>query len=302
MKLAVPLSAPGEARALFEAGAAEFYCGLQTCEWQAMFGNHDSISRRQGRANLSTYDELDCLVSETGSLGAPLFLTLNGSYTEGQLPLVLQTAEAFQEMGGTGVMVADISLLALLKKRGSKLTRGLSLLAAVSSCSAMGFYAELGVGRVVFPRFLSPGQIASITKRYPHIVAETIAWIDKCRFIDGYCRFLHTVGYRDCNAAKGMLPERFLYTYDTNYSLPACHELLGEPPCLPACAACHIEALKRAGVGVLKLGGRGRPMDIRLSGARFLSAANGKADAEEIRELYRQAFGSPCSAEVCYYG
>ena len=302
MKLAVPLSAPDEARVLFEAGATEFYCGLQTNEWQVMFGNHDSISRRQGRANLSAYDELNELVSETSSLGAPLFITLNGFYTEEQLPLVLQTAEIFQEMGGTGIMIADISLLILLKKRNSKLIRGLSLLAAVSNRSALGFYAELGVERVVFPRFLSIEQIGSIMKQYPHIQAEAIVWIDKCRFIDGYCRFLHSVGYLDCTISKDELPTRCLYTYDTNYKLPACFELLGNPPHLPACAACHMEALRQAGVSIFKLGGRGRAMDVRLSGTRFLSAAKVKTNAEEIRELYCQTFGSPCSAEVCYYG
>lgn len=337
MRLAVPLSAPGEARILFDAGAAEFYCGLQTEEWQAMFGNHDSISRRQGRANLSTYDELAQLVAETDSLGAPLFLTLNGCYSEKQLPIVLQTAEAFQEMGGAGVMVADISLLILLKKRDSRLIRGLSLLAAVSNRSAMGFYNELGVERVVFPRFLSPDQIGMIMKHYPRVQAEAIVWIDKCRFIDGYCRFLHTVAYQDyaapkgatpkcyapkcdapkddapkgdapkddapkCEPPKGATPMRRMYAYDTNYRLPACFELLGTPPGNPACAACHMQALEQAGVSIFKLGGRGRAIDVRLSGTRFLSAASGKSDAKEIRELYHQTFGAPCVADVCYYG
>ncbi|MCL2337248.1 MAG: U32 family peptidase [Firmicutes bacterium] len=302
MRLAVPLSAPGEGRLLFAAGAAEFYCGLQTDEWQAGFGNHDSISRRQGRANLSTYDELHKLLLETASLGAPLFLTLNGSYTQEQLPLVLETAEIYQEMGGAGVMITDIALLILLQKRHSKLKRALSLLAAVSSCSALEFYLDLGIERVVFPRFMSPAQMGLIMKRYPHIEAEAIVWLDKCRFIDGYCRFLHPVGYRDCTGLKNEPPQGCLYVYDTQYGLPACFELLGEPPPLPACAACHLEALEQAGVKIFKLGGRGREMEIRLSGVRFLTAAKGKTNGTEIRELYRQSFGAPCNAEICYYG
>jgi len=302
MKLAVPLSAPGEAAVLYEAGASEFYCGLQTTEWQEMYGNHDSISRRQGRANLPDFETLDKLIGETRNLNAPLFLTLNGNYTDRQLPIVLQTAEIFQEMGGAGIMVQDIALLVLLKKRGLKLIRGLSLLAAAGSCAAVDFYMELCVERIVFPRFMRPEQIGLITKKYPHIQAETIVWLDKCGFIDGFCRFLHTVGYRDCDMPGSELPENCVYAYDTNYRLPACFELLKIPPPLPACAACNIKELKQSGVSVFKLGGRGRPMDICLAGTRFLSAADNMDDTEEIKELYRRTFGSPCNEEVCYYG
>ena len=305
MKLAVPLTAPHEVAPLREAGATEFYCGLQTKEWQNKFGDHDSISRRQGRANLETLDELSAIMSKTKEFDAPLFLTLNGSYTEAQLSLALKTAEAFEEMGGAGVMIMDIALLCLLKKRNSKLIRGLSLMAGVGSISAMEFYEELGVGRVVFPRFLTPTQIGQVTKRFPRrfprMQAEVIVWIDKCKFIDGYCRFQHSVGYQDCALPSGEQPQKCLYTYDMDYRSPACYELFGAPPPLPACAACYINQLTENGVTVFKLGGRGRPFSIQLAGTRFLSEAATLEGRHEIKELYRKAFGAPCNDDVCYY-
>ena len=197
MRLAVPISARGEAKILSEAGASEFYCGTQTELWQEAFGNHDSISRRQGPANVSTLDELADIVTEAISLNSPLFLTVNGNYTQEQLPYVTELVAAFEDMGGTGVMVADISLLISLQKRSSRLVRGLSLLAAVSNRSALGFFSELGVTRVVLPRFLTPFQISEIIKYFPDIRGESIVWLDKCTCIDGYCRFIHSVGYRD---------------------------------------------------------------------------------------------------------
>ena len=325
MKLAVPLSAPGEAKLLHEAGASEFYCGLQTIEWQKMFGNHDSISRRQGRANLSSFDDLNKVVFESGLLGAPIFLTLNGTYTEDQLPLALETAEFFQEMGGDGLMISDISLLLLLKKRKSKLIRGLSLMAAVSNCAAINFYLDLGVSRIVFPRFLSPEQIALMMKNNPHVQAETIILFDKCRFIDGYCRFLHTVGYQDYSGAAKSHINQCLFAYDTTYKLPACSELLGSPAERPACGACFASELDQAGVSIFKIGGRGTPLDVRLSGVRFFAAirkesscdndlekyhhdaARGAAtqfiykNTKEIKELYRHSFGVCCDEKECYY-
>jgi len=407
MKLAVPLTAPGEAGILSDAGATEFYCGVQTEEWINSFGDHDSISRRQGAANLSTLDELNSLVAETVALHAPLFLTVNGCYTQDQLPPVLELVTSFEDMGGAGIMVMDIALLSLLKKRNSRLIRGLSLLAAVSNRSALEFYTELGVSRVVFPRFLQPDQIGAITKEFPDVTAESIVWIDKCKFIDGYCRFIHSVGYRDaltpdadsevhggvlgrtiadlptnlggidhsdilsgdtvdvlqdtggmghsevlgrltadvpknpgdinhsdmpseisadvsadirgvdnsdtlggltadvppdiCGAKTDFCrpPQRSITSYDTNYMLPACFELFGHPPDLPACAACRLKALEGAGVSIFKIGGRGRSLDTRLSGMRFLSLAYKIAD-DRIKELYEESFGAPCNPEVCY--
>lgn len=301
MKLAVPLSAPGEAAILYEAGATEFYCGVQPQEWQDLYGNHDSISRRQGAANLATLDELNLLVKETAGLGAPLFLTVNGNYTEEQLLTVLSIIDSFEEMGGTGIMIADIALLSLLKKRGSKLVRGLSLLAAVSNLSAMEFYFELGVSRVVFPRFLTTEQINAIMIHYPNVQAECIVWLDKCKFIDGYCRFIHSIGYQHCGDLEYTdVPESRIKTYDMDYRLPACFELFGNSPLNPACAACGLPALERAGVSIFKLGGRGRPLDVRLSGIRFLRESRKLANAGEIKNLYETYFGSPCSNDICY--
>ncbi|MDR1664044.1 MAG: U32 family peptidase [Clostridiales bacterium] len=308
MKLAVPLTAPGEAALLYGAGATEFYCGLQTPEWQEAFGDHDSISRRQGAANLSALDTLNTLVAESAKLDSPIFLTVNGSYTREQLPMAAKITAEFEDMGGTGIMVADIGLLSLLKKKGSKLIRGLSLLAAAGSSAALTFYRALGVTRVVFPRFLQPGQISVIMKAHPNVQAECIVWLDKCRCIDGYCRFLHAVGYRDApDNAGNDLPT--VFTHDTTYQWPACFELFGKPPALPACAACSLRALAAAGVTVFKMGGRGRPIEPRLTGARFLSLAyklagvdtGGDADYTAIKEEYARLFGRRCEPSVCYY-
>jgi hypothetical protein len=330
MRLAVPLTAPGEAELLAQAGATEFYCGLQTAQWAEQFGNHDSISRRQGSANLSTLDELEQVLLETVALKTPLFLTLNGNYTHEQLPVVLELAEAFEARGGTGIMLCDRALLEGLRRRGSQLVCGLSLLAVVSSVSALEFYRELGVTRMVLPRFLSIAQIETLLQAAPGIHAEALVWLDKCSFIDGYCRFIHGVGYADApagvevggcagaaadadpDAAVGAgggadgggslprTPSAYIATYDTTYRLPACFELFGMPPALPACAACHLEALAAAGVEVFKLGGRGRSLETRLAGLRFLTAAK-SLDIPARRSLYQREFGAPCNEEVCYF-
>jgi collagenase-like PrtC family protease len=226
---------------------------------------------------------------------------VNGNYTEKQLPMVMSLVNAFEEMGGTGIMVADIALLSLLKKRKSKLIRGLSLLAAASNTAAIEFYAELGVSRVVFPRFLTYEQINRIVTRFPDIEAECIIFLDKCKFVDGYCRFIHSVGYQSCDCSENANdPENIVTSYDVNYRLPACFELFGYPPDSPACGACGIGSFEKAGVSVFKMGGRGRPLSLREAGVRFLQESGKSKNNSEIKKLYNDYFNSPCCNDVCY--
>ena len=301
MQLALPVTAPGEVEILAREGASEFYCGVQTKTWQDKFGDHDSISRRQGKANLASVEELKEINAEAASLGMPLFLTLNGSYTQEQLPYAMELAGIFEGFGGTGLMVMDIALLIALQKQNSRLIRGLSLLAAVGCASALEFYQALGVSRVVMPRFLAPKQMRVILRGFPHIQAEAIVWNDKCRFIDGYCRFIHSNGYMDCLHTAAGIPLPEIRAYDTSYQLPTCFDILGKPPRAPACAACHIERLSEAGVRIFKMGGRGRSLETRLKGLRFYISASKLDDPAARKKLYQKTFGGPCCGEVCYY-
>lgn len=302
MRLAAPLTAPGEAALLLADGATEFYCGLQDDAWQARFGDHDSISRRQGAANLSSLDILAEVLAETNTLAAPLFLALNGSYSQAQLPHVLQLAHWFEAHGGTGLMVADTGLLYHLQRQGSGLVRGVSVLAGVGSAAALAVYQGLGAARVVLPRHLSPAQMARVLAPCPGVEAEALVFLDKCPFIDGLCRFVHSVGYQD--APPGAQPPAdapALTAWDLSYRLPACFELCGRPPQTPACAACSLSALQAAGVTVFKMGGRGRSLNVRRQGVQFLSQAARLASDAARQRLYHQTFGAVCSPAVCYY-
>jgi collagenase-like PrtC family protease len=296
MKLAVPLTAAGEAEILAAAGATEFYCGVQTSAWEKFFGNHDSISRRQGAANLSSAHELEKILFECKKINAEIFLTLNGTYTEEMFPFIFELVEIFENLGGSGVMTMDVALLTRLKK--SRLAHGLSIMAAISSISALRFYEEFEISRVVFPRFLKISQMKKILRAFPKIQGEAVVWLDKCRFIDGYCRFLHSTGYADANAADC---EKIIRTHDTQYKLPACFEIFGFPPSLPVCAVCDFSALRDAGVEIFKMGGRGRSLQTRLDGVKFLKNAAALKNNSERKNFYRETFGAECNPEICYY-
>jgi len=298
MKLAVPVNAADEVEALVDAGAGELYVGYQDAWWVRRYGDHDSASRRQGRANLSTREELDAVVRAARAHGVPVWLALNSRYTEPQLDYLVQLAMDFEHMGGTGVIASDLGLLWRLRE-GCCLARCLSILAVAQNAATLRAFRQLGVSRVVVPRFMGPREAGRLLRAVPGMEGEAMAFFDKCPWVDGYCRHRHGVTYASREAAEGANDAPPLYAFDTTYQTHAC---LGkactylEPY---PCAACHLGRFEQEGVGVAKLGGRGRPLGERLRALRFLRAAQGLQSNEERQTLYQKTFGCACA---CYYG
>ncbi len=298
MRYAVPVNAAYEVAALAAAGAGELYVGFQDRWWVERYGDHDSMSRRQGRANLSTRDELAGVVDTARAHDLPVWLALNSRYTEPQLDHLTELCADFERMGGSGVIASDLGLLWRLRK-GFDLARCLSILAVAQNVATLGAFARLGVSRVVLPRFIEPQEAKALLSQIPGMEGEFMAFFDKCPWVDGYCRHRHGVTYLDREAPAGSDGAPELYTFDTTYRSHAC---LGractylEPY---PCAACHLAAFNEAGAHIAKLGGRGRPLDERLRALRFLHEAEAMGSDAERERLFQTTFGIPCT---CYYG
>lgn len=294
-----PTHAASEVSSLAEAGAGELYCGIQEAWWQVRYGDHDSISRRQGRANLSTRDELARLAAEAQLYDLPLYLALNGHYDEEQLDYLMELCAAFERMGGTGVIVRDLGLLWRLRKAGSGLSRVLSLLAVCASTQSARAFAELGVCRIVFPRFMDAAMAGEVLRAVPGMEAESMVFFDKCPLVDGYCEHYHGVGYAPRTGTDANLEGKPLHTFCTTYVTHAClgsSRMYVNPD---PCGACEMAAFERMGVRFGKLGGRGRPLSERIRALMFLRKAEACTSDGERAALYRQVFGHACS---CYYG
>ncbi|MDR0350619.1 MAG: U32 family peptidase, partial [Coriobacteriales bacterium] len=301
MKLVAPIHAPNEVDALVDAGADELYCGLLEPWWQERYGTHDSINRRQKGASLASREELARLVARADARGAPVYLTVNMRYTEPQLGYLVELCADFEQMGGTGLQIADIGLLSRLKDAQLSLRLCLSLLAVADNIPTIELYRKrLGVDRVVLPRFVTEQEAAALLAPFAGLEAEGMAFFDKCPFVDGYCRAYHGVAYRERHdgeaPAEGLEP---LTSFDTTFTTHAC--LKGEQRYLQShpCAACYLARYEDAGVGFAKIGGRGRPLEDRLAALCFLRAAlQLRSDAERV-QLYEQSFNQPCQ---CYCG
>ena len=294
MRFAVPVNDAAEIPALAAAGADELYCGYQDAEWQARYGSHDSASRRQGRANLSAPEDLRAVADAARTYGLPVHLTLNGRVSAPQLPDLLRIAALWADCGGQGVILRDPGLLMLLRERFD-FRYTASLLTVTVNPEGAAFWRDLGVQRLVLPRFLCPEEIAAVTAGAPELEYEAMVMGDRCPFVDGFCRSVHAVGYEP--APPGAEATAVRETCNpTGGAFHLCMDY-----CVPVpdpCAACRLDALERSGVSVGKLGGRGLPLELRLRWLTFLRAAEALGDPEERQKLYRQTFQHECN---CYF-
>jgi len=313
-----PVSSAEAARRAIAAGASELYCGVLTGEWVLRYGDGETISRRQGRqAHVAGLDELAQIARIGAEAGCTVALTLNSRHGSAGDPAVVRLAGLWEEMGGTAAMVADIGLLLAL--RNSRLKRHLSVLTGVFNSRSAEFFAGLGVSRIVLPRELAIAEMSDLAAGAPHLEYEALAVYQKCRFIDGTCGFHHgarlpsdvPAAFDYCKVEGENTP--VAWSSDPDYEGHACQLVwstthgpiapsAGDDTAAPCCAACQMAALGDAGVHFLKLAGRGYPPETIENALRFLRrASKHQDDTAQIRRLYREAFGSPCEGNRCYY-
>lgn len=273
MKFAVPFSRSNEVDALIKAGAGELYCGIAEEWWTKRYGDHDSISRRQGDANFRLREDLSEGILFAQQQGVDTYLAVNMRYTEPQLDYLTELCGWFEEMGGRGLQISDIGLMSRLSGT-TRLKLSLSLLAVAANSKSLQFYKTLGISRVVLPRFLNISEMQVLLEK-SGLEGEAMVMFDKCRYVDGYCRYLH------------------------GYGMQGCRRNLGNPPNEFPCAACRLSELENAGVAVGKVGGRGTPLEYRIRGLEILREISAMSDAMQRRKRYQEFTGSTC---YCYYG
>lgn len=292
MRFAVPVNSSSEVRELYRSGADELYCGYFDSGWQSAYGRHDSINRRQGEANYSSWSDLEKTVFEASGLGLPVYLAVNSRYTSAQYDTLTELIDRWRSIGGSGVIIRDIGLLSRMKE--NDLTDGLkitaSLLFPVLNGYAADMLKEYGVSRVVLPRCLSIDEMRAVCLSASDVEYEAMIFGDKCRFIDGYCRSIHAE-----SSLSAFSKNRFS---DIDFSKGCVHLCMqyGKIPDDP-CAVCRLAELEEAGVSVGKLGGRGLPLSKRIQWLRFIKESQGLSEVDK-KILYRHTFSHPCS---CYY-
>ncbi len=312
MKIISPVDNLAETPLLLEAGVDELYGGWVPEEWLKKFSLFASPNQRTfAAAQLATLEELTAVVTLTHAAGRTFSLTLNAPfYTDEQLPLLLACAEQAVAAGVDGIILADIGLLRLLRRRHPQVEYHGSTLAHLMNSAAIELYRQQGISRVVLPRHLPVAEMAEIVARVPQVRCDAFLLIGKCPNTEGLCTFHHSSPDRlwPCEIPYDICPE----TEPASPRLQAAmvrQDSWSKTDRRHGCGLCAIPHLRQAGLHGLKLVGRGAPAAQKVKNIQlaqnFLRLATEEVDfvdyQRQARAAHRQRFASPCSANVCYY-
>ena len=317
-QILAPFSNKKEVVPLIEAGATELYCGLVDKKWQQSYSFVSSINLRHDRAaNLVSFKELQHSIEEAHSMNSRVFLTLNAHfYSQPQLPIVLKQAEKAIKAGIDSLIVADSSLIPKLKQEFS-VPISLSTGNPAFNNSALDFFKELGIERVVFPRHLSLNEIEQLTSHSKKIGLTTECFVLNviCPYIDGLCTFQHIVDESVEFLPLGGLPCRYNFNVKAFSKASKEKKLAAEShiniwgnTLSRDCGLCALPYFKRFGVDSLKIAGRAHPIEKKLADVMavknaldFLDSKGAEAFAKKCRQLYFDLFHNKCDYINCYY-
>ncbi len=197
------------------------------------------------RAHAKNFDEaaLADAVTYAHLHGVKVYIALNTLLYDRELPDFLSYADRVAATGVDAAIVADLGVMALLRRHLPALPLHASTQAFVHSTAAADRFAALGVERVVAARELS---LADITSMVEGSAAEVEVFLHGalCVSHSGQCLFSSLVGGRSGNRGECAQPCRL--PYGKGYPISLADLSLAR----------HIPALIASGVASLKIEGR----------------------------------------------
>ena len=280
---------------LVRAGADELFAGFVPFEWLERYGNTTPLNRREVLLHdlqIDTIGEMQLLADKIRKSGVPVALTFNSvCYAPAQFPIIAEMLLQLKDLSFSDWIIADPALLLYLKQQGVTGRIHLSGEAGCFNPDAMALFAPLGVRRFIFPRKISPAEMAACIRSLPGLEFEAFALNEKCHYSGAFCSSLH------CDELDHLCHVPYL---------PAGPDFPPSPEENPydgfgasGCALCAMPALKRSGVTHLKVVGRGAHTECLKRDISLLKRALEMEDAspEEIR---REILGGSCGRN-CYY-
>lgn len=308
MKILSPINCAKEVSAIIDNGADELYCGVLSKNWDRNFTNVGSINRREFTiSNMRSYGELKESVKEAHNSNVPVFLTINGLYSEEQYPQVFSELEDAKSCDVDGFIVADLGLLLQLKDQGLELH--LSTGGTVFNSEDVKFFKKLGISKITIPRHMNLEEIKHLVHKNKDLKFDVFIMNTRCLNIDGFCTFQHGVSevkhkvlgrllkkakydYFITNlAGKNSRIIRHLSKLDLLGSTSACHlnykvsviqgqqnkeveshmsSIFGLNFLPNACGACALYDFEKIGISSLKIVGREFPTSKKVKDTNFL--------------------------------
>lgn len=212
MRILSPVDSASEAEILFKAGASELFCGYLPKDWieryQLLKGSHlqslretdllsVSLNKRNNLdGNITDREELQKIVEAANRYNGKIFVTLNAFYFTNEEYDYLETYIA--EVLATGVygfIVTDVALIRFIHKRHPECYLVLSCCNQMANIHSIGFFKEIGVSRITFPRHVTLEELIQISNCEVEMDYECFVLDSRCVYDDGNCRAMHNLGH-----------------------------------------------------------------------------------------------------------
>jgi putative protease len=311
MRIISPVDNLQETTMLLEAGADELYGGYLPAEWKDYSLAVSPNQRTFSAAQIGTEEDLKAIVALAHDHNGTFALTLNAPfYTDAQLPILIDYIDRMVDLGIDSLILADVGVLRLLKKRHTAIEYHASTLAHLTNAGSVRLMAEQGMKRVVLPRHLTVADMAAVIQQVPDVLFDAFLLVGKCPNTEGLCTFHHSSPEKiwPCEIPYEIAPLGKGVSEGLQQAMKK-QESWSETNRRHGCGLCAIPHLQKAGVHGLKLVGRGAPAAQKVRNVtwakEFLLLASGAVDPAEYRReamaAHKEKFGAACHQNVCYY-
>jgi U32 family peptidase len=193
MIICTPLHSAEDVEDLVEAGAGEFYAGIDIPEWKDRYSIHIEMNRRGflgGAADLKGLDGLAEAVERAHAFHTPLLLAVNHlQYTAAQIPVLRKLLTDCRDIGVDGFILSDLNLILIARQLGLRVAVGVT--AASANYYSYAFYKQLGVFRIIANRDMQLEELEAMRTAFPDLGMEVFMLGNRCKFTDGACFTLH---------------------------------------------------------------------------------------------------------------
>ncbi len=132
-------------------------------------------------------------------LGKKLYLTMNIFAHNTKIASFLKELDRVVEWNPDAIIMADPGLINIAVKRYPKLTIHLSTQANTTNWTAVEFWRDMGVKRIILSRELRLKEIEEIHKRVPDVELESFVHGAICIAYSGRCLITNYLNHRDAN-------------------------------------------------------------------------------------------------------
>ncbi len=208
MQIKSPLTHKKEVVPLCEAGADEFFCGIEPYNWRRRYKDF-CINQRSTGANFIKLAELEKAISLAHSHRVKVHVAVNAFfYLAEQYKMAKQIIKDVLDIGADGIIFADPCLLSANLRESNAdrresidansreckdLLNGKDVIigtdAVIFNSAAVKFYKRLGATRVVFPRAMTIAEMKEVVGADRFMEYEVFIIHDLCFFEDGFCTY-----------------------------------------------------------------------------------------------------------------